>query len=604
MALSGTFSKSATDGTIYVKWNATQDIPALQSAVTITLEFKPSTTFTVNNYSYELIYNGISVGKGSLNKKTFTSGVTYTLATVTRTITHSSSDGTASRAVSGTFWYTNSSGVIVYPAEASGTMMLDTIPIATKPTVSASTVNLGSSVTISLPRNVSTLTHGLTWEFEGYTGTIGTTSATSYSWTLPSSFATYLSNKTSGTCIVKCKTYRTVSGALTQVGETKQTSFKVSVASGTVPTITNLSATEGNSAVRNTGLTKYVQGKSYLNVSITASAPTGATIASVQTRFDGSIYDGTSFTTKVITNSGTLDLTVTVTDSRGRSATQTLSLTVLPYQHPDIISPSIFRGDTSSSVNDESTTIQYTWYGQYSPLDGKNSYKRRIAWRTQGSSSWTYGSTVTDTGKTGSFAVSMNTTSKPATTTYDVLIDVWDVFDEHVTYQSSVSTAKRPLEFGADGYSISLGKACENDGTCDVGIPLKINGGIDYTPHPWITVDAFTDSVYSVKSNYPLRYRKIGNHVYLHGWFTVSSSFVSGVTAKDLFTLPSGYRPRYLVTAYASGYLNEPYVALVNVYANGTVRIYNIWRHGQTGALPDNMGVTNGMCLTLDFFTD
>ena len=91
-----------------------------------------------------------------------------------------------------------------------------------------------------------------------------------------------------------------------------------------VPSISGVSVAEAVSAVQSAfGNGIYVSSLSKLNVNITAAGIYGSTISSIKTTFDGITYTGTEFQTAAISKAGTLIMSVTVTDSRGRMKTTT-----------------------------------------------------------------------------------------------------------------------------------------------------------------------------------------------------------------------------------------------------------------------------------------
>lgn len=80
----------------------------------------------------------------------------------------------------------------------------------------------------------------------------------------------------------------------------------------------------------------YIQGYSKASVVATASGAYGSTIKSYS--ISGGGYAGTSatLTTGYLTTSGTNTFTVTVMDTRNRSASSTASITVEPYTIPSL----------------------------------------------------------------------------------------------------------------------------------------------------------------------------------------------------------------------------------------------------------------------------
>lgn len=142
----------------------------------------------------------------------------------------------------------------------------------------------------------------------------------------------------------------------------------------------------------------------------TAAARNGASIVSYSAVCSGvtkSNTTGAALSLGTIDTSGTRDITLTVTDSRGYTASVTQSVTVVPYSKPRVSSVSLRR------TNDIETEMQLVFNGSISPItvDGtqKNSllYARYRHKLTSASSYNSYSSilgSVTATGSSFSFS--------------------------------------------------------------------------------------------------------------------------------------------------------------------------------------------------------
>ena len=142
----------------------------------------------------------------------------------------------------------------------------------------------------------------------------------------------------------------------------------------------------------------------------TAAARNGASIVSYSAVCSGvtkSNTTGAALSLGTIGTSGTRDITLTVTDSRGYTASVTQSVTVVPYSKPRVSSVSLRR------TNDIETEMQLVFNGSISPItvDGtqKNSllYARYRYKLTSASSYNSYTSilgSVTATGSSFSFS--------------------------------------------------------------------------------------------------------------------------------------------------------------------------------------------------------
>ncbi|MBO6270911.1 MAG: hypothetical protein J6N19_17415, partial [Clostridium sp.] len=109
-------------------------------------------------------------------------------------------DGTKSVSIGAVFtcYTADGRGGSGWSVNASQTVTLRTIPRTSSISMPATT--MGNAGTISISRASSSFTHTLTYSFGNASGTIATkTSATSVSWTPPTSLATQIPNSTSGT---------------------------------------------------------------------------------------------------------------------------------------------------------------------------------------------------------------------------------------------------------------------------------------------------------------------------------------------------------------------------------------------------------------------
>lgn len=605
---SGTIQKSVLNGKakIVCAWELTsQKYADLQSTIKITVSLSASSSVSFGGYRFAVAFNGSTLTDKTVSgEQDWIGAVTKTLYTTTKTITHASSTGAASRDIKVTFWEipkTNSGITVENPAvELTGTIMPDTIPVATKPTVSVKSIDIGSSVTINLSKNLSSNLSTLSYEFGGASGSIVIrSSASSYTWTPPISLCSQLPDSTSGVCTITCATD---DSNYTSIGEPQTVTLTLKVPASVVPTISNVTTTEFDSDVASK-VGEFVQGKTKLNVSVSASGARGSTIEKYKTTLDGYVYADQSFTSQLLRTSGTLTLTTTVTDSRGRTATFTKDITVLAYAPPQIKNPRIFRGTSSTTPDDKSTTVYCVWASAFSPLNGKNKYYRRVRWKKTTDSAWTEGTLVTDTSTNTS--ISRSISGLALANSWDVAIEIYDIFEEKYQYRDLISAGKKALTLDRQGRGAALGKQYEHTDSFELGYALALYAGVDYTPNPWTTVAAFDDSAYSLygTTSQRVRYRKIGNRVVIEGQFNVTPDFESGSTRKVLFTLPEGFRPKIEMHVLAISYSNFSYLLKLQINTSGRVSAYDMYSLTSTSTV-SNLSANRVFSLTAEFYTD
>ena len=463
MATSGALSTSNSN--IKYKITITQNsrnIANNTSSVTVSVRFyRTNTGYTT--YGSGTVYckiNGTTYSESvTSSDKITSSGIV--LFTKTLNITHNA-DG--SKRLTTSAWISHDQFTA---SEQSYSEDLVTIPRATTPTVNDSDIDLGTSITISTPRASSSFTHTLKYSFGGSTGTIATGVGTSKAWAPPVSLATNIPNATSGKLTIICETY---SGS-TKIG-TKNIVITVRVPSSVVPTISSVAVTDTN-ATQYEKMGGVVKEKSKLSVKITASGAQGSTISSISTTGGGKTYSGASFTVNSVTTAGTLTFTVTVKDSRGRTATTTKSITVVDYTNPVIKDFSVVRANANGTPNDEGTSLLIAYNFAIAPVNNKNDKSYKLEIKTSGSSTYT-------TLASGS-VYSLNTTliaseNISVDASYDVRLTISDYF-KSINHVIEAPTAFTLVDYHASGKGIAFGKVAQEENVVEFGLKAKFNHG-------------------------------------------------------------------------------------------------------------------------------
>lgn len=333
---------------------------------------------------------------------------------------------------------------------------LTTIPRATTPKVSASSVNMGASVTITMDRASSSFDHTLTYKFGSATGTIGSDLATSKAWTVPLSLASQIPNGTSGTCTITCKTYN----GSTLIG-TKTVSFTAKVPASVVPSISAQTISEAVSGLA-AQFGGYVQNKSKLKVAITASGSYSSTIKTYKTTIAGKSYSGSSVTSGVITSSGTVTVSTTVTDSRGRTATKSTNVTVLAYTAPKISTFTAVRANGLGVADNNGTMALARIKFAISTVNNKNAKSYVVEYKLKSSDTWTEAATGSVYTYDSSMLLNINLNTDSS---YDLRLSVTDYFnkDNPVRAFAEIATAFTLIDFHSGGKGMAFGKVCETE---------------------------------------------------------------------------------------------------------------------------------------------
>lgn len=402
------------------------------SVVTVVLYYYGNgVSWNSNSPSGTITIGGTS--KGFSHNFTKSTGAQY-LGEYSKTVTHNSSGG-GTVACSASF---NTGTTAAGTLSASKTYTLSTIPRVSDLTLSKSSVlaNGADTVTATATKKNGSFTDTLTVTLGSNTQSI----ASGSTFTIPANWI----NAISGTSATADVTVTTKSGSTT-IG-TKTVKLTVNVPETVVPTVSSVTVTEAVTAAQS-AFGVFVTGISKLNLSISAVGVYGSTIQSVKTVFDGAVYTGTSFQTSSPSRSGTLDAVVTVTDSRGRTASYTKSVTVYPYSAPKIMSASCASNGTSTTVTVNGAVSPVTVSGS-----AKNSKTLKIAYKT--SSEEDYGNETTVELSGWNFTVSKTFSIDSRTSTYDFRITLSDKISTPDAYYTTTGKPVISRYGGGDGVTL------------------------------------------------------------------------------------------------------------------------------------------------------
>ena len=295
--------------------------------------------------------------------------------------------------------------------------------------IDKSTADAGESVTVDITQTYQAdyVTPGL-----GYThkvlATFGdrTISAelveyeTTTTLTLPLELLEEMPEDTSAEGTITVETYREGS----PVGSTSQ-AFTLTCPESVVPTLTasasRLLTVGGVMYPDVTG--GYVQGKSAVLAEITeADGAYGSYIVSYRINVAGRHSDGynsdtPSLSSVLLADAGDVPVTYTVTDSRGRTASETVTIFVEPYSPPQATFK-VWRVDSSGNADAHGTTGKYEYDYTYTDLGGLNTCTASLT---------AAGQTVNNVPKSGD-VLPNNLIEFSDSTTYSVVLTLTDAY--------------------------------------------------------------------------------------------------------------------------------------------------------------------------------
>ena len=453
---------------VWYEWTASQHISGNYSDVTAKLYVKSiyAGSWFSSNSTAAIDINGTA---NNVNiSATVNAGQTVCVHTSKVRVTHGS-DGAKSFTINA--WFNaniNSWG----QCWSRGSFTLNKIPRAYDFIISSDNITMGSPLNIKITDNGSGLSakvyisYGKQYKFMKDNATIGTTFSVTPS---PDDFGPQIPNATTGVGSIIVDTY---SGG-TKIGSTSK-ALRLNIPADAKPTVASVTYADTATAVTAvTGSNQYLlQGLSSPKVTASATSVYGATVTSYKFEFNNKAFSvpQNNYTISLGVNpnmTGSQTVTVTATDSRGRTASKTVALNILAYAQPTISNFSVSRDTTTA------TTIKVTKTVAVSAIKPGttelNPYTVVTKIRGSGETNWTTVKTENST------STNLTLTGYAVTSSFDVSVTVTDKLNT-VTVTSSVSTASVLVDFYKDE-GVGIGKMYEpGHGALDIGDDVWVNG--------------------------------------------------------------------------------------------------------------------------------
>ena len=326
--------------------------------------------------------------------------------------------------------------------------------------LSAGDVTIGQAGTLTVVKPGGGYTFRFSYAFGGASGTLGgaslkqvssTGSKAVYQWTAPEALAAQIPNALRG---VGTMTMGIYSGS-EYVGSV-QAAFTAYVPESMRPTAAvQVTVVNDNAAVRGWGLC--VQGLSRLQYTVQAAGAGGATVKACRFTFAGQSMTGTSGTTARIGSAGTLKPSVTVTDSRGRTATVTGgAVRVYAYHQPVISDSGAVRCGGDGAAADSGAYLKVRCAASCAGVEGRNTVTVRARYRAMGGS-WSGYTTLTNGVERllgGGLA---------AAASYEVELSAADTVGNVRTVRYTAATSQVTLHLRSGGKGAAFGKYGEKE---------------------------------------------------------------------------------------------------------------------------------------------
>jgi len=467
MAASGTIQQAIRTGyRLQIAWTVdSQSVANNTSSVTAKVQLvSTGSSYTINSSASK---SGSLTINGTKYTFTFTAALsgnqTKTIYTKTVTVAHSS-DGTKTCSFSATAGINVTlSGTYYGNVTASGSGTFNTIARASSisSVTSSVSVNGTNACTVNISRKASSFTHTVVFSFGTYSKTT-TGVGTSTSYAIPTSWLNAIPNATSGTAKVTVTTY---SGS-TKIGSAVSKNFTLTVPASVVPTFSSVAVAD--TTTNQTTFGNMVQGKSKPKFTITAAGALSSTIKAYKTVFEGKTYTGATPTASAITGSGSVTATITITDSRGRTASTTKSWTVVAYAAPKIVSFQGVRCLADGTENYDGTYAKLTVNYSISPVNNKNTGSYALEYKLQSATAWTALTSGTNYALNATIISDKGFLS--VDNSYDVRLSITDSFGT-VRSITEIPTAFTLLDFNAGGRALAFGKVSEKSEGVEFGLP-------------------------------------------------------------------------------------------------------------------------------------
>ena len=491
MALSGSFTQGFSNNGAFrlrVEWSATQNINENYSTVTAHLYIDSlqswASVYDATSSSTSLSINGNT--KYFSNNSTINAWQSKWMGSHTVTVYHTN-DGSKWFDIYATHnfditWNGSYIGVV----DVYGSDWLNTIPRASIPTVATTGIQYGDNIHVNLNRASEDFTHYVSIDIGNVKTDIGSMDrhTNSFDFVLPLDWCARIPNLNANSGKFTVHTYN---GNGDYIG-TNEVWFTATVPASVVPTVsaeqvTHVEAVEGLASKFNA----YVQSKSKIRATV---AGTGAFVGGVQCssivghkiEMNGQIFNSNDATSEILNVAGSQTIKYTVTDSRGRTASRTVTISAVAYSPPVLSILKASRCDSDGNPNDEGEFAKVTIGATVSAVNNLNDKTFTISKKTVTSETWT----------------NQNVASAAYTIETDVIIsgisgnNAWDIkftvndyfsTDDKVSKTMQLSTAFSLIDYFNGGKGLAFGKVAEKEGF-ENNLKTWFTGGVETIPLP------------------------------------------------------------------------------------------------------------------------
>ena len=475
MALSGSFTGTTSNQYVQPKitWSATQNIAENYSTVTATLTYSRTNSgyTTSGRWNGSITINGTTITHSTTEQIFITQNSNTVAMSATVKVPHNA-DGSKSVYISCTGTIPAAS---LQSTSCSATVTLDSIPRQANITSSPNFTDLDNpTVYYSNPAGNAITDLKACISFTGARDDIAyrdiPKTGTYYTFMLTEAERNILRNNTTGGSRNVIFYVRTTIGSKIYYSTDTKT-FTVKETDNTRPVV-SMTATLNNGSLPSQFNGLYIQGKSRLNVSISAQGKYNASITSYSANIGGETYNSQSFLSNVLQKEGKVDVIGYAKDSRQFTGSDKKEVDVIPYSKPLVIPIGsetaiyCYRSDGNGTRIGNSTSVWVKAKRSYYSLSGKN--RCALQWRSKlvtdvwddGRHEWKDLIPMTDTVATEYNALLQGEVFD-LRKSYSVQIRAIDDIGEHDTKNFEIPTQDVALHLGKGGKNVSVGTYCD-----------------------------------------------------------------------------------------------------------------------------------------------
>lgn len=359
----------------------------------------------------------------------------------------------------------------------SGTMKLTTIPRESSISVNKETATLGDTIRVTINRKSSSFSENLTFIL----GSPDTGSQNVEAVGVSETYYDYVITKETYKYLTGTQGFLTISGTTLDendkvVASTNTVSVEILIPDSMIPSVEIGDLYENGTIVPSSwGI--FVKGKSEIGVPVTSTGINGSTIKNISMKDsnDSGIYVINSssgiFSTNKVKANGTL--TITATDTRGKSASKTVEYEVVDYANPVLSTYSAKKVNSEGTEDDNGQYIMFSIGGTISSCGGNNVKKLYVAVNNQ--TNWI--SVEDDTVDTILSDVTIDPNVKNT-----VYFKIEDSLGGSEIKSVPIDSAFRLMNFNKTLTSIALGKkssAADNEELLEVNMKSKFYKDIE-----------------------------------------------------------------------------------------------------------------------------